>query len=98
MNSTDFSVSSIILKNYYVSVSDLYTIIQFMMMFMCFFGLPYSYFFAKNVQDNEEQNLFNKDLLQTPLDDENDGLLDNFGKSQGNLGIKGFDSSTSEDE
>ena len=36
--------------------------------------------------------------MKTPYDDENDGLLDNFGKSQGGLGIKGFDSSTSEEE
>ena len=67
------------------------------MIIMCFVGLPFSYFYAKNVQDCEEQDLFSKDLLKTPYDDENDGLLDNFGKPQGGIGIKGFDSSSSDE-
>ena len=70
------------------------------MILMCLFGLPFSYFYAKNVQDSEEQDLFSKDLLHTPYDDENDGLLniDTFSKSSGGLGIKGFDSSSSEED
>lgn len=60
------------------------------------FALPFTFFYAKNVQDSEEQDLFRSgegDTPGVPEDDFEDGT-----NPIAKFAMKGFDSSSEEDE
>lgn len=44
----------ILQKTHKVTIYDLYFICYIAMIYMCFVGLPYSYFYAQSVQDEDE--------------------------------------------
>lgn len=57
---------------------------------LCLFCLPFSFFYAKNVQDSEEQDLFRGEA-------DND-LANDINETPGKFAMKGFDSSSEEEE
>jgi len=68
-------------------VEDLYTLIHATLILLCLFGLPFTFFYAKNVQDSEEQDLFRSE--DTPNEFEE--------TTPGQFSMKGFDSSSEEE-
>lgn len=68
---------------------DLYFVSYILMIFLSFLGLPFSYFYAQAVQDEEE----------TTMASENEQYMtDTFSKFQNNNGLDSSESSSSLDD
>lgn len=84
------SIVQLFLSNHNLQIQDLYTILHLTMIGLCLFCLPFSFFYAKNIQDSEEQDLFRGENANE--------LASDLHETPGKFAMKGFDSSSDEEE
>lgn len=71
-----------------IKMYDLYFICYILMIFLCFLGLPFSYFYAQSVQEEEESNVASQ---------EQQYMTETYSKFQMGNGLDSSESSEDED-